>query len=73
MNGKRHVRKTVRRAKPARTATARTRVAKHPISPVRRATTARRKIVRARKPVRKIAAAKPSFMGPHFMNRAFSF
>jgi len=72
MHGKRHVRKTVRRAKP-RSSMARARAAKHAISHVRRSSTARRKVVRARKPMRKVASAKPNFMGSHFMSRAFSF
>jgi hypothetical protein len=39
---------------------------------VRRATTSRRKIVRARKPARTTIARRAS-MGSHFMSRAFAF
>jgi hypothetical protein len=40
---------------------------------VRRTTTARRKIVRARKPARTTAMARRAVMGSHFMSRAFAF
>jgi hypothetical protein len=72
LNGKRPVRKTVRRAKPART-TALARAAKSGIARVRRAVKAK-KVIRARKPARVTAIAKPSaVMGSHFMSRSFSF
>jgi hypothetical protein len=72
MHGKRPVRKTVRRAKPART-TALAKAAKSGIARVRRAVKTKR-VIRARKPARVAAIAKPrSVMGSHFMSRSFSF